>query len=209
MATGPRVVQFGGPRDILRPAMNVPTRARNLPEEVPPRGAEVESKRVATMKKLFGTIAAAALLALPINAMAQHGGGMGGRGGGMGGHGGMGGWHGGGWGGHFHGGHFHSQCCGFFPFFGGFGLGFAAAYPWYYWGYPGYYWGPPSSYYYGGPYDGDGDGYPDGNYGGHSGAPPASSAPQACGKWVWRTDQNHYQWIPEACATTPAAPPPT
>ena len=174
------------------------------------------------MKKLIGTIAAAALIALPINGMAQHGGGMGGgghMGGGMGGHmgGGMGGhmggwhgggwgggWHGGGWGGHFHNGSFHNHCCGFYPFFGGFALGFAAAYPWYYWGYPGYYWGAPYPYdgYYGGPYDSDGNGYPDG-YGGYP------SAPQACGAWVWRSDQNHYQWVPGACTATPAAPLPS
>jgi hypothetical protein len=42
------------------------------------------------MKRLFGAIAAAALIALPINALAQHGGGgWGGHGGGMGGRGGM------------------------------------------------------------------------------------------------------------------------
>jgi hypothetical protein len=203
------------------------------------------------MKRLFGVIAAAALLALPINAMAQHGGGTGGHGGGgmgggMGGHGGGmggarggmgggrggmvggrgaagwgGGWHGGaghggGWGGGWHGGGWgggwHNHCCGFYPFFGGFALGFAAAYPWYYWGYPSDYWGPPYPYYGydgydGGPYDSNGDGYPDSYSGGYYNAPPAPAGPQACGSWVWHADQSRYQWVPAPCASTPAAPP--
>jgi hypothetical protein len=141
-------------------------------------------------------------------------------GGGMGGggwHGGGGSWHGGGgWaggshGGNFHGGHFHNGfhggCWGCF----GFGLGFAAAYPWYYWGDP--YWGYGASYGY--PYDGY-YGYPDG-YGGGGGyyggyddgyGPPGNSAPPACGQWVWRPDLNRYVWDNANCGPAAEAGPP-
>ena len=179
------------------------------------------------MKRLFGALGAAlavtAMLLTPLDAMAQRGGGGGhmgggGMGGGGGWHGGGmggGGWHGGGWhggggwrGGGFHGGHFHGGGCWgcFSPFF--FGLGFASAWPW--WGSPWWGWGSP--WWWGpGPgwtgYDSDGDGYPDSYSGGYPGgyyAPPAATAPAACGRWVWRTDTSHYQWVPQACA--PAAP---
>jgi hypothetical protein len=82
----------------------------------------------------------------------------------------------------------------------------AAAYPWYYWGdsygygYP--YYGSPYGYY-GYPYGGDGYGDPYDGYG-PNGYPPANgygyAAPQACGQWVWRADQNHYQWVAQPCA---------
>jgi hypothetical protein len=157
------------------------------------------------MKRLVSALASVALLLSPLPAMAQsHGGGF--HGGGFHGGGGFrGGFHGGGFHGGFHG--FHGR--GFFPFFGGFGLGFAlAAAPWYY-GFPGYWWdwGPPYAYYYGpyGPWDGYyGPPPPDGP---PVGPPPAASSapPAACGSWVWRADQSKYQWVPAPCA--PAAPP--
>ena len=175
------------------------------------------------MKRLFGTLAAAALLVTPLTAMAQHGGGGHGMGGGGGWHGGGGmgggwhgggswgggGWHGGGaWGGGWHGGGWHGgwhghYCCGFFPFFPGFALGFAAAYPWYYWGDP-YWWGPGSYPY--GYYNGYYNGYY-GPYDGYGAPPPAASAPVACGRWVWQADQSHYQWVPTPCAAPAQAAP--
>ena len=145
----------------------------------------------------------------PLTAMAQHGGGMGGHGGWGGG--GGGGWHGagagwGGGGGWRGGGHFHGCCGYYYPFFGAFALGFAAAYPWYYWGDPYGYYGPGYGYgygygYYGYPGDGDGYGYPYDGYG-PNGYPPASgyAAPQACGHWVWSAEQSQYQWVPASCA---------
>lgn len=168
------------------------------------------------LSKALGGIAAAALLVSPISATAQGHGGMGGHGGfGGGGRGGgwhgasVGGWHGSGWrgggwdGGRFHGDHFH-HFGGFFPFFGAFALGAAFASPWYYWGDPWWYWGP-------GPYPYDGY-YGDYDYGPPPPPPPANSAPAACGRWVWRADQSHYQWVPTPCAAPPAeaapAPPP-
>jgi hypothetical protein len=115
-----------------------------------------------------------------------------------------GGWHGGGW----HGGGFRG---GYWPLYG-FGLGLAAAYPWYYWGDPYWadpYWGPGAYGYYGYPYDGYGYPYggypPNGDYGPNGAPAPGAAPPAACGKWIWRADQNHYQWVAQPCAA-PAAP---
>lgn len=173
------------------------------------------------MKRLFGALGAAlavtALLLTPLDAMAQRGGGGGHGGGGMGGGGmsgggwhgggmGGGGWHGGagwhgggGWrGGGFRGGGFRGCWGCFSPFF--FGLGFASAWPW--WGSPWWGWGSPWWWGPGPSWNGssgwdDSDSYPGGYY-----APPAATAPVACGKWVWRTDTSHYQWVPQPCAAT-------
>ena len=157
------------------------------------------------MKRLFGALAAAALLLAPLSVSAQ------GRG--MGGHGGFGGMRGGfaaggfshggfargGWGGGWRGGGWHGGgwrgCWGCFAPWWGFGLGFAAAYPWYYWGDPSWYWGPPAPYY--GYYYG-----PSYNYG-----PPRVAAPVACGNWVWHSDAGRYVWVPCGQAAPQAAPP--
>jgi len=140
-----------------------------------------------TMKRLIGALAAATLLVLPMNAMAQSHGGMGGHGS-FAGHGGFGG---GGWrGGGFRGGGFRGYG---YPFWGGLALGLDLGYPWYYWGDPYWYWDGPYADWYGYyPYD--------------YGPPPATTTPPtACGAWVWHGDQNRYQWVPSPCA--PAAPP--
>lgn len=140
------------------------------------------------MKRLIGTLAAAALLVLPLNAMAQSHGGTHGS---FAGHSYAGGsWHGGGgWRG---GGFRHGYG---YPFFGGLALGFGLGYPWYYWGDPYWYWGPYPYWY---------DGY---DY--YYGPPPATtSPPTACGAWVWHGDQNRYQWVPAPCAAPAPSPPP-
>ena len=137
------------------------------------------------MKRLFGTLAAAALLVAPLSVSAQ------GRGMGHG----FGGARGFAVGGHFHGGGFRGGgfrgrgfCCGAFPFFGGFALGAAFASPWYYWGDP-WYWGPaPYDYYYG--YDDYGPPPP----------PNGAAPPPACGRWIWRPDEGRYEWAAGACA---------
>jgi len=87
--------------------------------------------------------AGAALICTP--AVAAHGGGGGG------GHGGGGGWHGGG-GGHYYGGHYHGGHWGYpgyWPFWGGVGIGIGIGYYGGYYGgyYPGYYGGYYSPYY--------------------------------------------------------------
>jgi len=136
------------------------------------------------MKRLVSALAASALLVTPIAASAQGHGGHGFSGGGV---------HGFSGGHSFRGGGFRG---GYYPFFGGFGLGLAFASPWYYgWGpYWGYPYGPWGYDYYG--YDYGPPPPP---------APGATPPPQACGAWNWRADLNRYVWVPTPCAA-PAPP---
>lgn len=133
------------------------------------------------MRKLLGAAAAVALLGAPAAASAQgHGGhGFAAHGGFGWGHGGYGGWgYRGGWG---HG------WGGWYPYWG-VGLGLALS-PWYY-GYPGYW-----DYYGAYPYY---DYY----------SPPPRTAATACGNWVWRSDANQYEWVPQPCGAPPPGPGP-
>jgi hypothetical protein len=155
-----------------------------------------------SMKNFVSALAAAALIAMPMAAVAQgHGGGHGGGGGGF--HGasaGRGGGFHGGYGG-YRGGYGYGYRGGFYPFYGAaFGLGFFAADPWFY-GFPGDYW------YWDGPYSCE---WSCGDY--YDAPPPpapgATAPPAACGDWVWRTNPGHYEWVPQACAAPGAPPPP-
>ena len=181
------------------------------------------------MKGLVSALAAGSLLIFPLTAASQGrtiGHSMAGEdGGGGGGHvggGQVGGGHveGGHFGGEFHGGfdhggfdhgrfghggfdhsrfhhfrHFEPDADDFFPFFGGFAFGLAFD-PWFYGGYWGP-WGPYSGHwsydYYDSPYD-------------YGSPPPHAAAPQACGQWDWRADQNRYVWTTTPCAGAPPAP---
>jgi hypothetical protein len=161
-----------------------------------PRPLEKEVFMKSVLKPIFAALAGASLLAVPVVASAQHGGGSHGGGGGFHGggggfhgggggfHGGGGGFHGGGFhGGGFHGGDFHGDGFhgggfhdrdhfrGGFPIVGGLGLGLALS-------------GAYSGYYDDGPYGY----YPD--Y--VAPAPP----PVACGSWAWNAPAGRYDWIP-------------
>jgi hypothetical protein len=180
------------------------------------------------MKRLAVALVASVCALGPVAASAQshgggghggggyHGGGGGGyHGGGY--HGGYGGYRGGwggyrgGWGGYR--GWGYGGCCWGWGW-GAFGLGLAAGAAWdpWYWGYyPGYYYAPPYGAY-GYSEDEDDDyGAPPAGYAPPSGyaQPPAGAAPapsgaapqqKACGQWVWRQDENKYEWNPGACS---------
>lgn len=171
------------------------------------------------MKRLAAALMLGACALAPLAASAQtHGGGHAGggyHGGGY--HGGYGGYRGG-WGGYRGGWGYGGWGYGGWGW-GAFGLGLALGSAWdpWYGGYyyPGYY----SPYYYsyapGYSYDEDAYDYgpPPAGAPGPGYAPPAGSAPptagpvpssstpqKACGQWVWRADQNKYEWNGAACS---------
>jgi hypothetical protein len=166
------------------------------------------------VKPVIVALASASLIAAPLSAAAQRGGGSGGHGGWSGGGhggggggggawrgGGWGGWHGGGHGGWYGGWHGHNYGC-WGCYYGSFAFGLALGAAWYPW-----YWDAP---YYGYPY-GYTVVYPDGGYyydryqRDYGPPPPTYAAPAqpACGTWLWDGQRQQYNWMPCAVAPPP------